>query len=171
MVEAVASPVGWGFHQGARSGTGPVHNARMNFCARAIHGVSRGLGLVAVLACGPAAADELRVQCDLTYAGATQTVVARPVADPYTVPSVDVRGRFRFKPVVVGSPGQIERVNLYVYLQTPAQPVLVQQAKYLPPFDGPPDGRPLRLTGEQRVYAGPLERELIYNCQLLRGAP
>ena len=148
-----------------------MHNARMNFCARAIQRVSLGLGLAAVLACGPAAADELRVQCDLTYAGATQTVVARPVADPYTVPSVDVRGRFRFKPVVVGSPGQIERVNLYVYLQTPAQPVLVQQAKYLPPFDGPPDGRPLRLTGEQRVYAGPLERELIYNCQLLRGAP
>ena len=148
-----------------------MHNARMIFCARAIRWCSRGVGLALALVCGPAAADELRVQCDLTYAGATQTVVARPVADPYTVPSVDVRGRFRFKPVVVGSPGQIERVNLYVYLQTPAQPVLVQQAKYLPPFDGPPDGRPLRLTGEQRVYAGSLERELIYNCQLLRGAP
>ena len=148
-----------------------MHNARMNFCARAIRWVGLGLTLAAALACGPAAADELRLQCALTYAGASQTVVARPVVDPYTVPSVDVRGRFRFKPVVVGSPGQIERVNLYVYLQTPAQPVLVQQAKYLPPFDGPPDGRPLRLTGEQRVYAGPLERELIYNCQLLRGAP
>ena len=148
-----------------------MHNARMIFCARAIRWCSLGVGLALALVCGPAAADALRVQCDLTYAGATQTVVARPVADPYTVPSVDVRGRFRFKPVVVGSPGQIERVNLYVYLQTPTQPVLVQQAKYLPPFDGPPDGRPLRLTGEQRVYAGPLERELIYNCQLLRGAP
>ena len=171
MADTVTGPMGWGFHQGGRCALGPVHNARMKFCARAIHWCSLGLGLVVALAGGPAAAEELRVQCDLTYAGTTQTVVARPVADPYTVPAVDVRGRFRFKPVVVGSPDQIERVNLYVYLQTPAQPVLVQQAKYLPPFDGPTGGRALRLTGEQRVYAGPLERELIYDCQLLRGAP
>ena len=142
----------------------------MNFCARAIRGFSLGLGLAVALA-GGAAADDLRVHCALTYAGATQTLVARPVSDPYSVPAVDVRGRFRFKPVVVGSLGQIERINLYVYLQTAAQPVLVQHAKYLPPFDGLADGRALRLTGEQRVYAGPLERELIYECQLLKGAP
>ena len=126
---------------------------------------------LAALAAGEPAADDVRLQCELTYAGATESVLARPVADPYTVPAVDVRGRFRFKPVLVGTPGRLERVNLYIYLETPAQPVLVQQAKYLPPFDWPADGRPLRLTGEQRVYAGPLERELIYNCQLLRGAP
>ena len=162
---------GWGFHQGALSALGPVHNARMKFSARAIRWGGLGLGLAAALAFGPVAADDLRLQCALTYAGATQTVVARPVADPYTVSALDVGGRFRFKPVVVGSPGQIERVNLYVYLQTPAQPVLVQHAKYLPPFDGLADGRALRLTGEQHVYAGPLERELIYDCQLLRGVP
>lgn len=150
---------------------GAMHNRCMTPTARASSSAGLWLCCLWALAPGGASAGGLHLHCNLSYAGATQTVQAWPVPDPYTVPSVDVRGRFRFKPVVVGSPGQIERVNLYVYLQTPAQPVLVQQAKYLPPFDGPPDGRPLRLTGEQRVYAGSLERELIYNCQLLRGAP
>ena len=121
------------------------------------------------LASGAASADDLHLHCRLSYAGATQTVQAWPVSEPYTVPAVDVRGRFRFKPVLVGTPERLERVNLYVYFMTDTQPVLVQQAKYLPPFDGPGEGGVLRLTGEQRVYAGPLEREMIYDCQLRRG--
>jgi len=156
-----------------------MHNARMTAPARAMFWASLCLGLglcpPAALAARAAAAAhtgvDLRLQCALTYAGATQTVLARPVQDPYTVPAVEVRGRFRFKPVLVGTPERLERVNLYVYLETETQPVMVQQAKYLPPFDWPAEARALRLTGEQRVYAGPLERELIYDCQLLRGAP
>lgn len=126
---------------------------------------------MAALASGAAASDDPRLQCTLSYAGATQTLLARPTPDPYAVPAADVRGRFRFKPVLVGTPERLERINLYVYLQTATQPVLVQHAKYLPPFDGPAEGGALRLTGEQHVYAGPLERELVYDCQLLRGAP
>ena len=148
-----------------------MHNVRMTALLRAIWRAS--LRLCPLLAVAPwaLADDGVQLRCALTYAGATQTVLAQPVPDPYTVPAHDVRGRFRFKPVLVGTPARLERVNLYVYLETEAQPVLVQQAKYLPPFDWPADGRALRLTGEQRVYAGPLERELIYDCQLLRGRP
>ena len=51
--------------------------------------------------------------CQVTYAGTTHTVVARPVADPYPVPSVDIAGRFRFKAVMVGDAERpVQRVAL-----------------------------------------------------------
>jgi len=123
------------------------------------------LGLVG----GPTWAEPF-LRCELTYAGATQTVLASPVQDPYAVAAVDVRGRFRFKAVMVGTGERTERINLYVYQNTPQQPVIVQQAKYLPPFHWPADGSPLPLTGQQHLYAGPMERELIYSCALHRSA-
>lgn len=78
--------------------------------------------------------------------------------------SVDIAGRFRFKAVMVGQGARIEYIKLYTYLETPRQPVLIHQATYRPPFPVPSgaDG----LTGEQRVYGGPKERELIYRCTL-----
>jgi hypothetical protein len=106
------------------------------------------------------------LRCALTYAGSTQTLEARPVADPYLVESVDVGGRFRFKAVVVGSGAQPQFVKLYAYLDTKRQPVLVQQATYLPPFI-----MGQSLTGRQYLYAGPVERELQYECHLTEVAP
>ena len=119
------------------------------------------LGLLA----GPVLA-AVQLHCAVTYAGATQQVLAQPVIDPYPVASTDIRGRFRFKPVLVGSGEQINRVSIYVYQNTAAQPMLIQQAKYLPPYDWPADGSALQLTGRQHLYAGPMERELIYSCAL-----
>ena len=121
------------------------------------------------LCSGQVAASELR--CDVTYAGTTRQVVARPVQDPYGQAPVDIAERFLFKPVVVGAGNGIDRINLYVYLSTRLQPVLVQQAKYLPPFHWPADGSPLPLTGRQHLYAGPVERELIYSCALHKAMP
>ena len=117
---------------------------------------------------GAAPADPL-LTCEVTYAGLTHTVKARPVSDPYSVPSVDIGGRFWFKAVVVGQGRQVQRIALYAYLEGQDQPLLIQAATYLPPFGPWPGGR--SLTGEQHLYAGPLERELIYNCQWLEGAP
>lgn len=116
-----------------------------------------------------AAAASPRLLCQVTYAGTTRTVVAQPVADPYPVPSLDIGGRFRFKAVMVGRGGdsaaQVDRIALYAYRTDDLpQPLLIHQAKYLPPFGL--TGQPLALTGEQRLYAGPLERELIYSCTL-----
>lgn len=111
------------------------------------------------------------LECQITYAGTTETVVATPTENPYTAAVVDIAGRFRFKPVLVGQGAQLQYLSIYVYLQTERQPVLIQQAKYLPPYLLPePDGR-IALTGEQRLYAGPMERELIYQCSLLGVAP
>jgi len=108
------------------------------------------------------------LRCNVTYAGASQWVEATPVTDPYSVPSVDIGGRFRFKAVMVGSSAQLDRIVLYAYFNAHTdagtQPMLIQQVKYLPPFKAA--ATPTPLTGEQRLYAGPAERELIYSCTL-----
>ncbi len=109
------------------------------------------------------------LRCEVTYAGSTQTVDTRVVGDPYPVASVDIAGRFRFKAVMVGQGDFIDYIKLYTYLETPRQPVLVQQATYRPPF--PISDKRDGLTGEQRVFAGTKERELIYRCALLGMAP
>ncbi len=104
------------------------------------------------------------LRCDVAYAGTTHTIKASPVADPYPVPSVDIGGRFRFKAIMVGSAARVERILLYAYLDAARQPILVQQAKYLPPYRV--TDKPYPLTGEQHLYAGVVERELIYSCTL-----
>lgn len=112
----------------------------------------------------PPASAELR--CDVTYAGTTHTLRATPVADPYGVASVDIGGRFWFKPVVVGSGTRVDYVKLYAYLDTRRQPVLVQMVRYLPPFPAATGPRGADLTGLQALYAGAVERELQYQCDL-----
>ena len=107
--------------------------------------------------------------CQVTYAGTTHTVVARPVADPYPVPSVDIAGRFRFKAVMVGDAEQVRRIALYTYLDAGPHPVLLHQAKYLSPY--PRAAQPWPLTGQHHVYGGPQERELMYSCTLEGLAP
>jgi len=126
-------------------------------------------GLTLLLGLGGAALAQPQLTCQVTYAGATQTVVARPVADPYPVASVDIGGRFWFKPIVVGTAQKIDRILVYSYLDTPTQPLLVHQVKYLPPF--PASKTALPITGQNHVYGGPLERELIYSCSLEGVAP
>lgn len=104
------------------------------------------------------------LRCHVTYAGSVHEIEAAPVADPYPVPSLDIGGRFWFKAVMVGSAAQVERIVLYAYLDAKRQPVLIQQASYLPPFKA--SAHPYPLTGEQHLYAGPVERELSYSCTL-----
>ena len=118
--------------------------------------------------CLPISAAPL-LRCFVTYAGATQEVQAHPVADPYSVPSVDIAGRFRFKAVMVGSAQKIQVINLYAYLDAKRQPILIQQAKYLPPYKN--TSRPYNLTGQQYLYASEVERELQYHCTLEGIAP
>ncbi len=119
----------------------------------------------ALLATGAHAAPLLR--CEVTYAGTTHTVQANVVSDPYPVPSVDIGGRFYFKPVMVGHGDRVEYIKLYSYLDTRQGPLLVQAVRYLPPFPAPASGsEPVNLTGAQFLYAGPVERELQYQCFL-----
>jgi hypothetical protein len=121
-------------------------------------------GAALLVGLAPQAQAEPLLRCFVTYAGSTHTVEARVVADPYPVASVDIGGRFYFKPVMVGQGRQVEYIKLYTYLDTRRQPVLVQQASYHAPF--PHSASPTLLTGEQTVIAGPVERELQYRCTL-----
>lgn len=146
-----------------------MHNGRMTeapyFPAWYAQGRSAaGLLACAALLCATTLHASPLLRCELTYAGSTQTLEATPVEDPYPVASVDVGGRFRFKAVVVGRGAQPDYIKTYAYLETRTQPVLVQQVNYYPPFTGGPQGQ--RLSGRQFVYAGPVERELQYECVL-----
>lgn len=120
--------------------------------------------LLAWLMVGSTAGAAPLLRCDVTYAGSTQVIEVGPLADPYLVASIDIGGRFWFKPVMVGEGARVDYVKLYAYLDAPKQPLLLQEAIYRPPF--PSGGTPHPLTGEQHLYGGALERELIYNCTL-----
>lgn len=109
------------------------------------------------------------LRCEVSYAGVVHPVVARPVSDPYAVESVAIGERFAFKAVMVGTDTKLERIVLYVYAGAPSRLVMIQEAKYLPPYRS--TQQPYSLTGEQRLYAGPMERELIYQCTLEGVAP
>ena len=109
------------------------------------------------------------LRCEVSYAGVVYPAVARPVSDPYPVESVPIGERFAFKAVMVGTDAKLERIVLYVYAGAPSRLVMIQEAKYLPPYRSTP--QPYSLTGEQRLYAGPMERELIYQCTLEGVAP
>ncbi len=104
------------------------------------------------------------LQCDVSYAGTTYKLKATPTKDPYSVPTVDIGGRFFFKMVLTEANSKLEHVLIYAYFDQQPRPILLQQAKYSGPFPNSP--QPYALTGEQRVYGGPVERELIYSCWL-----
>ena len=130
-------------------------------------GRSRFTSLWLAWAGAACAAPATQLHCQVSYAGSTHTVLADPVQDPYPVPSVDIGGRFRFKPIVVGTAQRVDRVLIYAYLVDGAQALPIHQAKFLPPFSASPQS----LTGQQHLYAGPLERELMYSCTLQGATP
>ena len=105
-----------------------------------------------------------QLRCEVTYAGATQAIVAEPVLHPYEVKPVDIAERFLFKVVMSAHKEKLQYVLIYVYLQQEQRPLLLQQVKYSSPFTN--NASPYLLTGEQHVYGGPIERELIYRCWL-----
>jgi hypothetical protein len=69
-----------------------------------------------------------------------------PVSDPYSVSSVNLADRFRFKAVVLGGEAQVDLINLY--------PVALAQPA--------PDA----LTGRVALYSPFLGKELQYSCAL-----
>jgi hypothetical protein len=88
-----------------------------------------------------------------------------PVSDPYTVASVNLADRFRFKAVVLGDDTRVDLINLYVSYQTERQPMILQHAKFVAPVtqtQPSPDG----LTGRMALYSPFLGKELIYGCAL-----
>lgn len=153
----------------------PLHHAAFAMChASNLPSHLRNICVAAMVFVGlilvPDAFAQPLLRCDVTYAGRTHVVDASPISDPYSVSSVDIAGRFRFKAVMVGDETRLASINLYVYfVGEDGQPKLVQQSKYLPIERKL--AAPMALTGTQYLYAGPLERELIYSCSLEGGQP
>lgn len=110
--------------------------------------------------------DPRQLACEVTYAGQTQRIAVTSTADPYRQEAVNIRDRFRFKAVHVQGGDVTPRIGIYVYLDVDPHPLLIQHVTVQPPY--PPAGAGARadLVGEQRLYAGRLERELIYRCFL-----
>lgn len=133
-------------------------------CHLPIRAASRDALMLAALLSIPAAHAAPLLRCQVTYAGTTHLVQASPGTDPYSAPSVEIGGRFRFKAVLLGSERQIDAINLYAYLDARRPPILIHQAKYLPPFTK--SVAPYALTGNNYLYASNMERELQYSCTL-----
>lgn len=107
---------------------------------------------------------QVLLRCYVTYAGQTQIITTSMQASPYETRAEDIQGRFRFKPVMVGAAQRIDYIKLYAYFQSRTGDVLIHQASYQPPFLLQP--QEFFFTPENRLYAGPLERELEYRCSL-----
>jgi hypothetical protein len=112
------------------------------------------------------AADTRQLACEVTYAGQTQRIAVTPTADPYRQEAVNIRNRFRFKAVHVQGAEVMPRIGIYVYLEVDPHPLLIQHVTLQPPYPQAAAGARADLVGEQRLYAGRLERELIYRCFL-----
>jgi hypothetical protein len=104
------------------------------------------------------------VECTVTYGGEARRLQFPATTDPYRVTPQDVAGRFRFKAIYLREPWSAASINLYAYQQTDTGDVLLQEAKYLPPFS-PGAGARYGFTGRQLLYSAQ-QRELEYWCEL-----
>jgi hypothetical protein len=91
-----------------------------------------------------------------------------PVSDPYTVGSVNLADRFRFKAVVLGNDTRIDLINMYVSYQTERQPMILQHVKFVSPV-ALAQPAPDALTGRVALYSPFLGKELQYGCALHEG--
>ena len=106
-----------------------------------------------------------RLRCEVSHAGKTVALLFAPVSDPYTVKSIDIDARFRFKAVMVGNDEKIDYIALYTYDLSTDFAVLLHQAKYLEPR--PQEAAAATLTGQQFVYSLKRGREMSYQCALI----
>ena len=76
-----------------------------------------------------------RLQCDIQQSDFQRVVQVEMTDDVYGVKTIDINGRFRFKPVLAGADGRIDFVKLYTYyVAGSGRAVLLHQATHLPPF-------------------------------------
>ena len=111
----------------------------------------------------PAKANPL-LRCYATYAGETQIIKVQASTDPYQIESIDIGGRFKFKAEMNGELNVIHYIKIYAYFQTNHGDIPIHEASYYPPFTL--QSTEFALTPHNRLYAGPLERELQYYCTL-----
>jgi len=123
------------------------------------------------LPCPTTSTDDIQLTCHVSYAGATQKISICPTHEPYSHESISIGNRFRFKAIHVKNEKLSPRIGIYVYVEDKQQPLLIQHVQIRAPVPEPQNGDLIDLIGEQRLYAGPLERELIYRCVAGKNVP
>lgn len=121
--------------------------------------------LLAALAASAEAVAAPRLHCHVDQADMSQDLQFGVVGDPYTVPSIAIGKRFRFKAVMVGDGQRIDYIKLYTYYMARGEAVLLHEAKYLAP-QAQAGADAAALTGLVYLYSPSLGRELRYGCAL-----
>lgn len=104
------------------------------------------------------------LRCHVTYADQTTIVKTRIQHSPYEIETVDIGGRFTFKAAMIGSKNKINYIALYTYFQASPKDLPIHEAIYRGPFKLTHKAQ--ALGPENHLYAGEVERELKYHCEL-----
>jgi hypothetical protein len=107
------------------------------------------------------------VVCTCNYGGEVKRLVFPATREPYAVKSADIPERFRFKAVYLREPWSAASISIYAYHHSERGDVLLQEAKYAPPFSASTSDGRFGFTGRQLLYA-PDEHEFEYWCELSR---
>lgn len=101
----------------------------------------------------------IEFSCLAEYAGATATLTAQPVSDPYIFESTDALGAFRFSVQYLTNPGKLKT---YVYHHAKNRFVLIHSAEYSISADNCQHYQ--TGLGKNRVYSAKLEKEFNFQC-------
>jgi hypothetical protein len=110
------------------------------------------------------------LRCHFEVNAELSTQEFKPVSNPYTVPSVDLSERFRFKAVVLGDAQRVSLINLYVSHLAERQPMVMQHLKFVSPI-AQTQPEPNALTGRVALYSPYQGKELVYGCALHEVTP
>ncbi|MBC3882316.1 hypothetical protein H8K35_13055 [Undibacterium sp. LX40W] len=104
------------------------------------------------------------LRCFVSYADKTEIIETIAHERGYEVKPTDIGGRFTFKAVMIGTSTKINHISLYAYFQATPKDLPIHEAIYRGPFA--PSQIPVLITPYNHLYAGEVERELKYHCEL-----
>ncbi len=107
---------------------------------------------------------QARLRCYVSYADKTEIIETFPHASAYEVIPTDIGGRFTFKAVMIGEALDVRHISLYAYFQAMPKDLPIHQAIYRGPFKLSRNSK--LITPYNHLYAGEVERELKYHCEL-----
>lgn len=116
----------------------------------------------------PCAAWADEVACHYEYGGEPQVLVAKPVASPYTVPTVEVGSHLKFRVVFQTEPRDLASIKVYAYAaEKDGGATLVHQATWPYPLPKTTGAKPrYGFTGLHSAFEPALGAELQYWCEL-----
>lgn len=106
------------------------------------------------------------LRCYVSYADQTEIIDTFPQSSGYETKPIDIGGRFTFKAVMIGQAKKLDHIALYAYFQANPKDLPIHEAIYRGPFKL--NNRPTLITPYNHLYAGEVERELKYHCELFK---